>query len=157
MKNLLIALALGLFIATTPSQAKEQSHQQTAEKLLDMMNMEQTLNRAIDQMLNIQLQRNPAMAPYKTIMLSFLNKYMGYEVVKSEVAGIYTESFSQKELNEIIAFYETPVGKKSVELMPELMNKGAQIGMTRVQNNMGELQQMIMEEAKRLQELDALK
>lgn len=45
-----------------------------------------------------------------------------------KMAAVYTESFTEKELDEILAFYDTPVGKKMVAITPELTKKGMEIG-----------------------------
>ncbi len=46
----------------------------------------------------------------------------------SKMAAIYTESFTEAELDKILAFYATPVGKKMVDITPELTKKGMEIG-----------------------------
>lgn len=46
----------------------------------------------------------------------------------SKMAVIYMESFTEEELDEILEFYNTPVGKKMVATTPELMQKGMEIG-----------------------------
>ncbi len=45
-----------------------------------------------------------------------------------KMATVYTESFTEQELDEILAFYDTPVGKKMVAITPELTKKGMEIG-----------------------------
>lgn len=40
------------------------------------------------------------------------------------MAILYAEEFTEKEMKEILAFYETPVGKKVKETMPKLTEKG---------------------------------
>lgn len=45
-----------------------------------------------------------------------------------KMAVIYTESFTEAELDKILAFYATPVGEKMVELTPEITKKGMEIG-----------------------------
>ena len=45
-----------------------------------------------------------------------------------KIATVYTESFTEEELDKILAFYDTPVGKKMVEITPELTKKGMEIG-----------------------------
>lgn len=51
-------------------------------------------------------------------------------------------------------FIKTPVGRKSIAALPDLMNKGAQIGSTKIQENITELQEMIEVEAERLMQLE---
>jgi len=124
-----------------------------AEKLLDLMNVDQALDESMAGMLDLQLQQNPALAPYKGVMLKFFRKYMSYESIKPDMAKMYADAFTAGELQELNAFYATDVGKKTIEKMPELMMQGAQLGAVRVQTNMGELQQMIQAEAQRIQQL----
>lgn len=49
--------------------------------------------------------------------------------VKRDVAIAYTEVFSEAELKEMTAFYESPTGKKMMDRMPEVMQKMQQAQM----------------------------
>lgn len=49
-----------------------------------------------------------------------------YEVMNEmyvDMAIMYAEEFTHNEIKEILAFYETPVGKKIQETMPELTDR----------------------------------
>lgn len=46
------------------------------------------------------------------------------EVLASVYVPLYDESFSTQELEEIVAFYRTPTGKKVVEVLPRLAAQG---------------------------------
>lgn len=124
-----------------------------AELLLNTLGLDQVLQQTINQMLDLQLQQNPALLPYKQVMLQFFNKYMSYDSLKGEMVTIYSETFSAPELKQINTFYQSPVGKKTIEKMPELMAKGGQIGAKRVQEHLPELQEMIKVESERIQKL----
>jgi hypothetical protein len=126
-----------------------------AEKLLDMVGTQAVMEQSMSQMLDIQLQQNPALAPYKGVMMEFLNKNMSYESLKPDLVKMYSEEFTSSELREINAFYSTNVGKKSIEKMPKLMMQGGQLGATRVQENIGDLQAMIQAESERIQKLQS--
>jgi hypothetical protein len=126
-----------------------------AEKLLDMVGTQAVMEQSMSQMLDIQLQQNPALAPYKGVMMEFLNENMSYESLKPELIKMYSEEFTSSELREINAFYLTDVGKKSIEKMPKLMMQGGQLGATRVQENINDLQAMIQAESERIQKLQS--
>lgn len=150
MKNLTVFLFAVIMACSQLALADEQSKKE-AEALLDSVGMEVMLEKSIEQMLQVQLQQNPALMPYKDVMRKFLAKNMSYESLKPDFINLYAEAFTAKELRNINAFYKTPTGKKAIALMPQLMGKGAQIGAARVQNNIGELQQMIQEESKKIE------
>lgn len=152
MKLSKVILLAVLFVSYGQSFADNNSKME-AEILLSTMGMDTALEQTISQMLDIQLQQNPTLAPFKQVMLRFFNKHMSYESLKPEMVAIYSETFTLTELKEINAFYKTPTGSKTIEKMPELMARGGQIGAQRVQDNIQELQEMIKVESERIQKL----
>lgn len=143
MKSLLSCVALGLLLVHPAARADEASHRQAAEKLLGLIGMETLLNKSVDQMLQIQVQQNPAIAPYQSEMKAFLSKYMSWPAMKDDMAKAYMENFTEQELKDLSAFYQTPLGKKTIQTMPALMAKGAEMGQKRVQEHLPELQAAI--------------
>ena len=111
--------------------------------MVDVMNLEETLSKSIEAMLDLQIQQNPAMAQHRDIFMRFFNKYMSWASLEEDFLQMYTESFTEEELLALRDFYLSPVGQKSVRLMPELSAKGAMIGQTRVQENLPELMKML--------------
>jgi len=45
------------------------------------------------------------------------------------VIPIYNRYFTEEEINALIAFYETPVGKKTISVMPQILSESMQVGM----------------------------
>ena len=131
---------------------EKDSHTLAVEEFFTVMNMKETSDKTIDQMLAMQVQQQPQLASYKDVMTTFLRKYVSYEALKDEMVKLYKAEFSEDEIREMTAFYRTPVGIKAVSKLPTLTASGAQLGVNRVQINMAELQQAI---AKREVELKA--
>jgi len=131
------------------AMAVSPGHRQAAEELLSVSGMKGSMDKMIDNMLTMQVQRNPNMLPYKDIMMKFLRKYLSFENIRGDFISIYTEEFTEGELRKITAFYRTPVGQKTIQRMPALMRKGAQVGVSKVVAHMGELQAMIKAEAEK--------
>ncbi|MGI9088895.1 MAG: DUF2059 domain-containing protein [Chthoniobacterales bacterium] len=137
---LLLALAL---LQPLAARADETSHKKAAENLLALMGMDHLLSQSVDQMLQMQVQQNPQLAQFQPQMKAFLNKYMSWASLKDDMAKVYTEEFTEPELNDLTKFYQSPLGKKTVEKMPALMAKGAAMGQKRVQEHLPELQAAI--------------
>jgi len=138
-----------LLIAQGPVFA-ENNAKKEAEILLNTMGMETAFEESISRILNIQLQQNPSLKPYKQVMLDFFSKHMSFQSLKPDMINIYADAFTTLELREISAFYRTPTGSKTIKLMPELMAKGSQLASKRVQDNTQELQKMISDKAEQL-------
>lgn len=153
--NFSIVFVLITALSMSSMSLADEASEKEAEKLLDMVGTQEVMEQSMSQMLDIQLQQNPALAPYKGVMMEFLNKNMSYESLKPDLVKMYSEEFTSSELREINAFYSTNVGKKSIEKMPKLMMQGGQLGATRVQENINDLQAMIQAESERIQKLQS--
>ncbi len=117
-----------------------------ANELLATMDLAKTMDSAINKIVDMQIKQNPMVAPFKQVFLDFFRKYMSWDALKEDMAKIYAEEFTAKELKELTAFYKSPLGKKMAEKQPVLMAKGAELGQRRVQEHMPELQAAIMAE-----------
>lgn len=152
LRVIIVTLSVIMLFSLNASATPE-SHRNAASRLLETMDINTLLAGTIESMLHVQLSQNPALQPFEKTMRTFLNKYMSGESLKEAFIDIYVETFTEKELDELNAFYRTPTGQKSLKESPAMMAKGAAIGQKRVQENISELQLMIQEEAKRIQAL----
>lgn len=126
--------------------AADEAHRKAAADLLEATNTRKVMDSTMDQMLEAQIKANAQLAPLRGVMKQFLNKHLGYDSMKDDLITLYTEEFTEDELKQLAAFYQSPVGKKASEKLPTLMAKGGQLGMQRVQANQAELQQMVKDE-----------
>jgi hypothetical protein len=147
-----LAFLITLLVSCGQSFADDASKKE-AEILLTTLELDKAFEQTAIQMIDAQVKQNPSLAPFKQVMLRFFSKYMNYDSLKPEMVEIYSEAFTASELKEIVAFYKTPTGRKSIKKMPELMAKGGQMGAQRVQDNIQELQEMIRIESEHIQEL----
>ena len=156
MKKAALLFALCLSVASLPGQAApEATRMNAAMSLLESMDMRVTMAHTIDQVTHAEVEKNPDLVPFEGVMLRFMHKHMGYDSIKSELATIYANAFSQAELEELAKFYRTPVGRKMLMKMPELTVAGSRLGEMRVEANLTELEAMIAQEAERLRATSA--
>ena len=74
-------------------------------------------------------------------------------IIESVYPPLYDQYFSDEELEQMLAFYRTPVGRKAIEVMPSLMVEAAQ-GVDRAVRPIavGLIQQIVAEERAKLAE-----
>jgi hypothetical protein len=113
-----------------------------AEKLLISVfdNMDEMMRRSMataikEQKLSAAQQRFIDAAPTKFAQV--LREEMSWSRMRPLYIQIYQESFSQEEIDGLIAFYKSPVGIAFVEKMPLVMQKS----MTIMQSRMGSMMQ----------------
>lgn len=146
---MLRALLIAFLVVTSSASAQDisDSHRNAAEALLQSLDMESLLNQSIQVSLDIQLEQQPEIAPYRDIMEAFFEKHMSWSSLKPALIQIYAESFTEDELDDITAFYRTPTGQKAARLTPVLMEQGMLLGQRAVQENLPELEQAVMNRA----------
>ena len=132
MRVLITVLILGF--ATTLAKADDaptESHRRAAVELLKVMDVEATMMGGASAMANAMIQQNPMLAPYRSTILEWSARHMTWENVKPGFVALYAEFYSESELKELRVFYQTPTGKKSVQVAPELMMRGSMLGSSR--------------------------
>ena len=141
----LIATTSLLFLSTFNSTAiaDNSSHVQQVETLFKLTQMEQKVGQSIDSILELQMSQNPALSVHEVEMRAFFEKYIGWAALKNDITAMYLRTFSEDELKKINDFYITPAGQKVISVLPELVQQRNQLAMTRLQQNIGELQQII--------------
>ncbi|TKF76801.1 DUF2059 domain-containing protein [Vibrio kanaloae] len=128
----LIVIAL---LAANPINAIA-TDQDASERLLKVMKVEKQLSGGfeamtpmIDQLANsLQLNKSETEELVNIYRDWFLNDIDRQRII-DELAILYSQTFSQQEIESIIIFYSTPEGQKFIEKAPALMHAGAQLGM----------------------------
>ena len=162
MKNYLICLALIYTLAST--QAAPPSDQSIAkmmetmqvEKMLDQMmtQMESGMRSGMEQGMQQALHGTPPTPAQKAKAEDFQKKLaailrdeLSFAKMKDIYIQVYRETFTQDEIDKIIAFYSSPAGKAMVEKVPVAMQKAGELMrgrmgplMQKFQGMMGEFQ-----------------
>ena len=126
-----------------------------ALRMLEVSNTRTQMEQLATQMLELQIQQKPMLAPYKETMSDFFHTYMGYEALKDDLVRVYTNAFTADELRQIADFQESEVGIKANRLLPQLSMEMAKIAMERISANVDELDAMIQAETDRIRKLQS--
>lgn len=141
---LIAALAL-------PAVADEASHRAAALELIDVFGVEANLEQVRAGMIAGMLKQAPETEAYRPTLEAFFDEHLSWDKVESRYVDIYVETFSEKELREVVAFYRTETGRSVVEKLPGVMQRGAAISQHIVSEHQDELRAMIAERQKELQ------
>ena len=151
MRRLLLALLLSVAAASgARAQDLSASHLAAAEALLVATETEAAMNQSVDSMLENQIELNPELAPFRDIMRAFIREHLSWDAVRDELVQVYAQAFTEAELREITAFYQTETGRKAALLTPSLMAQGMGIGQRAVVAHRHELEARIEERVRKL-------
>jgi uncharacterized protein len=124
------------------------THRDAAIQLLVESGVQAAMVAMTDVMLRTQMEANPIIRPYEGVLREFLGKYTSFDALREDFARLYMDRFDELQLRQLIAFYQTPVGKLAVHELPKLVQDGAALGKRKVEEHMPELKQMMLEQAK---------
>ncbi len=155
----LIALAL---VVPVCAWAEEKSADELAGELLELVGTKEAMTSgfeigmkpALDQMRQQGLPE-AAIDEISAAATAFAERTLKWEDIKPELVAVYVKEFTVDDLQKLIVFYESPVGQKSAEKMPILMQKGMELSTARMQAEMPEFQAKIGEIIAKYQETGA--
>ena len=125
------------------SVADDNSHLEQVDILFKLTRMEQKINDSVESVAQLQLRQNPALTSKSDQLMAFLERHIGWDAVKADLYGMYMQTFTEEELKTINNFYITPTGQKVIIIVPQLVQERNQLAMQRLQQNIGELQQIM--------------
>lgn len=137
------ALLLTVLLAPLAVAGDNSAKRQEVETLFRLTQMEKKIQEGVDSIVARELQQNPQLQNDRKALEDFLQKYVGWDALKDDIAAMYMRTFSEQELKEMNAFYITPTGQKVISVVPELVQQRNRLAMQRLQQHIGELRQTI--------------
>ena len=137
-----IVLAASLMLPGL-SSADEQGHREQVDILFKLTNMEQKINESVASVAQLQIQQNPKLELRYDQLMDFLNRHIGWYAMLDDVTKMYMQTFTDEALKTINDFSITTTGQKVITLVPQLVQERNQLAMQRLQENIGELQQIM--------------
>lgn len=148
----LAVVFLGLLLIGAPCRGQEYApvsgHEGAALELIELLELETINTQSREIMIESMVVQNPVLEQYVDIFEDFFATYGSWDELLPQYAELYREAYTEAELRELITFYQTPVGKKTVQLTPRLMREGAEIGQRQIAPHLPELQRQIQERLK---------
>ena len=167
MKKLFVCLALLGSVLTTQAAAPSD---QSIEQLLTVMQVQAMVDQMLTQM-DVGLQQGmqqgmqqalkgkeptPAqqakIAAFQKKLSATIKDEISYPKTKDVYMQVYRETFTQEEVNSIIAFYSSPGGKAMVAKVPTAMQKASTLMQARMAPMGQKLQSMVEQFQKDLAE-----
>ena len=123
--------------------ADDKGHIEQVEILFKLTRMEQKIDESVESVAQLQLRQNPALEAKNDQLMAFLERHIGWDAVKADLYAMYMQTFTEDELKTINDFYITPLGQKVIVIVPQLVQERNRLAMQRLQENVGELQQIM--------------
>ena len=127
MKKISILFVL-LAIGSQSFAQSKTSYPSTLKKMLQVAGTEATFSVAIKQMIGMFKEQKSEVpdSVWNAFEAEFANTSL--DELVAMLVPVYEKHLSEKDLQEMISFYQTPVGKKYAEKSPFIMQESMQVG-----------------------------
>ncbi|WP_297845606.1 DUF2059 domain-containing protein [Pseudomonas sp.] len=132
-----ICTAVALVCASGQVFADTASHNASAETFLKLAHADKLgtpVYMQVQQMFQQRFDESKAPASKKALLETYqakanaaLDQSIGWDKLKPDMIKLYTANFTESELKDLVAFYQSPLGKKVLTKMPELTQQSAQL------------------------------
>ncbi len=122
MKRILLTL---LILVVSHLGFAQNKQKETVFQLMDAMKITANMNQMVDVMM-----KNPMFAS-ANIPQEFWDEFkaeISSDELIQEIAVVYSKYYSEEEMLDLIQFYSSPIGQKTLEITPALTGETMQIG-----------------------------
>jgi uncharacterized protein len=144
-----------LILAASSAAAHAAASPESVDRLLQVMQVQSQLEMIYSQVLpGVQNAMRQSLGPRADAaeaehlanvvmprVQAVLREELGWTKLKPGFATIYAETFTQQEVDGLIAFYEGPIGRALVAKTPQLTQRSFQM----MQQRMGPVMQKVMQ------------
>jgi hypothetical protein len=141
LSALLLMLSLFADPAARAQDANEAKRLELGQQLIDLAGAKNSIAQMLDQiapgLTQLVQQANPGKEKeVAEVMNQFIVPKMKENLPEAlrECAVVYANHFSEEELQQLIAFYQSPLGRKLVQEQPAMSQELARFGTTWAQN-----------------------
>ncbi|NTX41662.1 DUF2059 domain-containing protein [Myxococcus sp. CA033] len=132
-----LCVAVALACASGQVLAATASHNAAAEKFLTLThahNQGTAVYIQVQQMFDQRFAETKAPPSKKSVLDSYqakanaaLDNAIGWRKLRPQMVDLYTATFTESELHELVKFYESPLGKKVLREMPKVTQLSAKL------------------------------
>ena len=148
LRALIVTVALGG--ALGPGLVSAGEHGAAAKELLAFLKAKERMQLAVQQIVAIQVQRDPRLGQHQDEIRAYVGKYLSWESLEPEIVDQYKKLFTAVELKEILDFYQSETGRKALTHLERVVRDVGKSRNELLQKNSSELRSAI-EEAQRRQ------
>jgi len=148
--NYKVVLAVLLFMFSPLLLADDVSKDKKLNELVNVMDMDSMIDSIYSQMeammqnmatqMGVQPDEQAIFDEYYKQMTQIIKEDMSWAKMEPLVVDIYRRNFTEKELDDMLAFYKTETGKSLLAKMPVVMQESMHISQVLMQQSIPKIQ-----------------
>ena len=155
-----LCAALLLICASAQVLADAKSHAADAERFLLLARADKLavpVYAQVQQMFAQRFAESNAPQSEKAVLETYqaqantaLQQAVGWEQLKPDMIKLYTRTFDEQEMKDLIRFYQSPLGQKVLQQMPTLTAESAQLTQAKLETAVPKVNQLLAEMTRQL-------
>jgi uncharacterized protein len=168
MKRLSFVLALVLILPTL-AHADDASKRAKVEEMIRITKMDQMMSQMMDQMaermkamtskqtanLNMSADQRKIFDNYQAHIHQIMADSISWDKMKPLIINVYSETYTDEELDGILAFYRTPAGQALIAKSPQLVAKTMDLVQKQMLDTQPKIQQATEDFTHQMKQLDS--
>ena len=147
--------SIALLLTASGALAQDAARKTKIEEMFRLMNMDRLIQQAMTQMKTMTEQQMSEMKlppeakaeaqESQDRMMKLIAERMSWERMKPDYIQLYSEVFTDEELDGNLAFYRSPAGRAMLEKTPLLMTRAMALGVKQMGDIQPEIEKMMKE------------
>jgi len=162
MKRLAFLLVFALSLPLT-AHADEASKRAKVQEMLTMLHVDRMMAQLMDNAMrqvtaftnqtlgkDLTDDKKAELEAFQKQLYGVVDSQVGWKAMEPAYVDLYSQTYTEEELDAIIAFYKTPAGASMLGKAPELNQKSMAMIQQKMQTLQPQIQQMIQDYTKKL-------
>jgi uncharacterized protein len=159
MRRFVAVAVMALTLVCSSARADEASKRAKAEQLFTLLHMDRMMDQllaAVKNQMQQMVQTMPGgddatpeqkkqIADFQQRVLNLVNDKLGWKALEPDFINLYASTYTEDELDGILAFYKSPTGQKMIAKTPELTAKSTELTQQKMREVQPELNQMVQD------------
>jgi uncharacterized protein len=144
-----------LLMASVFAQADDDAKRKQLNELLELMNMSSIVDNMYSQLepqlksmstqLGVKPSEQPIFDKYYGKMIQLMKDELSWKKMEPMILDVYSRNFTEKEIDDMLAFYRTETGKSVIKKLPAVMQESMQISNQLLQPVLPKIQKISQE------------
>lgn len=160
MKRIL-AVALFFVIFPLSSRADEASKRAKIQEVFDLLHMDKLTQQLMDAAVaqsktltsgmigtSLDASTQQKLDRFQSKILTLVTSQVGWQAMEPQYVDLYANTFTEAQIDDLLAFYKSPTGQVVIEKMPELTRNCMQLAQQKMIAIQPQLKQLIRDFAK---------
>lgn len=137
MKKFILLLAVVFFFCAPCNATPNAQTVAAIERMFSLTDMDKVLDKMYERMeseftyvvnqMDVPVAKKPELERRFKQMSQMMRSKMNWAHFKGPMIAAYSKAFTTEEIEQMIVFYQTPLGRKMLEKMPQLQDMSMQM------------------------------